>query len=106
MNLNAISGHQEKLNYCLLTSYVMKISGYYCTLGSADHSPTDGVTGDECPQGYYCPQGSEAGTPCPQGYYLNSTRNTVNTSCIVCNPGKKSSPNHNDHKLDSCQYLF
>ena len=66
---------------------IVYIPGYYCTGGASEHSPTDGITGDICPKGHYCPTGSVTGTPCSQGYYLNSTGNSVNSSCIICDPG-------------------
>ena len=62
--------------------------GYYCTGGATTHSPTDGVTGDICPMGYYCPRGSVTGIPCPIGYYLNTTGSSVVSSCIICNKGE------------------
>ena len=43
--------------------------GYYCILGADRPSPTDGVTGDICPTGAYCPPGSNDTTLCPPGTY-------------------------------------
>lgn len=50
-------------------------AGYYCTSGAKQANPTDGVTGNICPKGTYCPRGSDAPENCPIGTYLNSTRN-------------------------------
>ena len=44
-------------------------------------------TGDECPMGAYCPEGSDSPTLCPSGTYLNSTRNTNISACIQCTAG-------------------
>ena len=40
-------------------------SGYYCVSRANTSQPTDGVTGDICPKGRYCPQGISIGIPCP-----------------------------------------
>ena len=63
------------------------LTGYFCTLGAHNSTPTDGVTGDICPVGFYCPENSTAPTACPQGTYLNTTGNSVQSSCIDCVPG-------------------
>ena len=47
--------------------------GYYCVLGADRPSPTDGVTGDICPPGAYCPTGSNDTTLCPPGTYNPTT---------------------------------
>lgn len=36
-------------------------------------APSDGVTGDICPLGYYCPMGSASPLLCPDGTYSNTT---------------------------------
>ena len=50
--------------------------GYYCILGADRPSPTDGVTGDICPTGAYCPPGSNDTTLCPPGTY-NPTQGEI-----------------------------
>lgn len=35
--------------------------------------PSDGVTGDICPMGHYCPLGSTSPVVCPDGTYSNTT---------------------------------
>ena len=35
--------------------------GFYCSQGANNSSPTDGITGDICPQGKYCEAGSAVG---------------------------------------------
>ncbi len=35
--------------------------------------PSDGVTGDICPVGHYCPMGSTSPILCPDGTYSNTT---------------------------------
>ena len=45
-----------------LTSSTSQCSaGYYCDHAADNPSPTDGVTGNVCPQGFYCPPGSSQG---------------------------------------------
>lgn len=70
-------------------------AGYYCIQGAVVASPVDGETGDICPNGTYCPQGSQqpktclpgtyqnlAGQSscynCPEGYFCDSSTGTVN----------------------------
>ncbi len=47
--------------------------GYYCEQGADTPTPTDGVTGDVCPTGAYCPSGSNGSTLCPPGTYNPTT---------------------------------
>jgi len=44
----------------------------------------DGVTGDICPIGSYCPQGSPAPTTCIAGSYTNATGQAT---CLTCPAG-------------------
>ena len=37
------------------------VAGFYCASRANDSSPGDGVTGDVCPLGFYCPAGSGTG---------------------------------------------
>ena len=43
------------------------MEGYYCTLGAETSTPTDGVTGDVCPAGYYCPTSTAVQIACADG---------------------------------------
>lgn len=43
--------------------------GFYCLSGASVAAPIDGVTGNICPKGAYCPVGSNASTLCPPGTY-------------------------------------
>nr|XP_038023610.1 multiple epidermal growth factor-like domains protein 10 isoform X2 [Anas platyrhynchos] len=47
--------------------------GYYCMGRTKTAKPEDGVTGDICPRGHFCPAGSAAPSPCPSGEYSNAT---------------------------------
>lgn len=48
--------------------------GYYCNLTSSTAKPKDGITGNICPKGYYCPLGYPNGPiPCPKGTFANVT---------------------------------
>ena len=49
--------------------------GSYCTLNSSSATPRDGVTGNICPRGKYCPLGTAVPNDCPIGMFLNSTGN-------------------------------
>ncbi|NXV42397.1 WBC30 protein, partial [Uria aalge] len=44
--------------------------GYYCIQGRTKTAkPEDGISGDLCPRGHFCPAGSAAPSPCPTGEY-------------------------------------
>lgn len=49
------------------------LSGYYCTGSAKTAMPEDGITGDLCPRGHFCPAGTAAPSPCPSGEYSNAT---------------------------------
>ncbi|KAJ8035012.1 hypothetical protein HOLleu_22086 [Holothuria leucospilota] len=57
--------------------------GYYCSGKAKSKYPTDGVTGNICPVGFYCPEGSPAPKRCEGGYYTNITGQA---SCFDCPP--------------------
>ena len=58
--------------------------GYYCLGNSSMANPTDGVMGDSCPTGHYCPAGSRIPTPCAAGTFQDSTGEA---SCKTCTEG-------------------
>ena len=62
-------------------------AGYYCLAGASSQKPTDKVTGDICPAGAYCPEGSLNYTLCPPGTYSNETGNTNISNCLSCTEG-------------------
>ena len=59
-------------------------SRYYCAGNATTASPTDGITGDECPVANYCPMGSPQPVPCEPGTY---TITTLNEECLPCTSG-------------------
>ena len=63
--------------------------GFYCLIGSNTTQPVDGSSGDVCPAGYYCPEGTGnyQVSPCPQGSYNNVTGLTHADNCTLCDPG-------------------
>ena len=46
---------------------------YYCAGNATTATPTDGVTGDKCPVGHYCPTGTTVPLPCAAGAFSNVT---------------------------------
>ena len=56
-------------------------AGYYCTSSALSSTPTDGITGDFCPKGHFCPEGTSHPIPCPDGEYSNETHAKM---CRVC----------------------
>lgn len=61
--------------------------GWFCTSGAQVSQPSDGITGDICPQGKYCPRGTEVPKLCPQGTFSNNTGNSHETNCANCTEG-------------------
>ena len=55
--------------------------GFFCTAGANSSTPLDGLTGDVCPMGSFCPGGSPLPIPCPDGSYANHTQAS---SCYIC----------------------
>ena len=62
-------------------------AGFFCRSRASVSAPTDGITGDVCPRGGFCPQGSAIQANCPVGTYGNSTGNRGPEDCITCDPG-------------------
>ncbi|KAM7082943.1 uncharacterized protein J5F26_014046 [Ciconia maguari] len=63
------------------------LAGFYCSGGVSSPTPTDGLLGNTCPKGTYCPMGSAFPQPCPPGYYSNSSGNTGIEDCLLCDAG-------------------
>ncbi|CUE73353.1 membrane-associated protein, putative [Bodo saltans] len=62
--------------------------GYYCSGGAFVLNPTDhNVTGNICPEGYYCLTGTASPTPCPAGTFSNSTGLSAVNQCQNCSSG-------------------
>lgn len=60
--------------------------GYYCVLKSEKVKPDDGTTGDVCPIGFYCPEGTGPDPlQCPPGSF--SSLSGLST-CYECTAGK------------------
>ena len=62
-------------------------AGYYCSGGASVSAPTDGITGDICPTGSYCPIGTGTAELCPPGTFSNTTGNEAEGDCEQCTPG-------------------
>ncbi|XP_031412728.1 zonadhesin-like isoform X3 [Meleagris gallopavo] len=81
----------ERGHYCALTGQASVtgpcLAGFYCSGGSSNPAPTDGLLGDVCPKGTYCPMGTAFPRPCPPGYYSNSSGNTGIEDCLLCDAG-------------------
>ncbi|XP_051895654.1 signal peptide, CUB and EGF-like domain-containing protein 3 [Pristis pectinata] len=50
-------------------------------------APVDGITGDVCTGGGYCPVGSAFPVPCPVGTFSNTTGLRSSEECLPCPPG-------------------
>ncbi|KAF6736840.1 hypothetical protein FQA47_014055 [Oryzias melastigma] len=61
--------------------------GYYCTGGATGARPTDGKTGNICPPGTYCAEGSGEPQLCPPGTYSPVSALTNEASCQPCTAG-------------------
>ena len=60
-------------------------AGYECISGSITPTPMDGVMGQLCPQGYFCPNGLKE--PCPIGSYGHKTGLKSPDECSECPDG-------------------
>ncbi|CAK7320737.1 hypothetical protein VULLAG_LOCUS22832 [Vulpes lagopus] len=81
----------EPGSYCLLPGLVAVSgpcrAGFYCTQAAAVPNPTDGITGDLCPPGHFCPEGSPRPIPCPPGSLQPIPGATSREDCQPCPPG-------------------
>ncbi|KAF8823037.1 PAN domain-containing protein, partial [Cardiosporidium cionae] len=59
------------------------LAGFYCSGGATQHTPRDGITGNICPRGHYCPSNSSFPLRCPRGMYANTEGQSL---CTVCPP--------------------
>ncbi|XP_023933583.1 fibrillin-2 [Lingula anatina] len=63
-------------------------AGHYCVLAASRPDPIDGVTGNICPTGHYCPNGTSVHQPsCPVGTYSNRTGLQTIAECMPCLQG-------------------
>ncbi|OAF66035.1 hypothetical protein A3Q56_06248, partial [Intoshia linei] len=62
-------------------------AGFICNLKSSTPTPIDGITGDYCPQGYYCISGSSNGVGCPTGTFGATVGLTKLEECTDCTEG-------------------
>ena len=56
---------------------------YYCSGQAVYATPNDGISGNICPHGHYCPIGTGVPYPCRDGTYANFTGAEV---CLECPP--------------------
>eukprot|EP00057_Strongylocentrotus_purpuratus_P005060 XP_003730108.1 PREDICTED: uncharacterized protein LOC100892311 [Strongylocentrotus purpuratus] len=56
-------------------------AGFYCVGGADNATPMGGDTGDVCPAGAFCVQGSSYYEPCADGDYMNHTQADA---CYTC----------------------
>ena len=62
-------------------------AGHFCSSGAKTSKPRDGVTGDICPPGSFCPEGSVAPRLCPSGTFSNTSGLVNSSQCSPCSPG-------------------
>lgn len=58
--------------------------GYYCLGGAWIPDPIDNVTGNICPQHYFCKGGADRPSQCDIGHHAN---NTGMSDCELCMAG-------------------
>jgi len=81
--------------FCLTSSGVPDgdcFAGYYCRQGSSTPAPTgqtnvDGIVGDICPPGRYCPNGTITPVLCPAGTFTAASGNRRLQDCTNCTAG-------------------
>lgn len=61
-------------------------AGSYCTISATTATPTDGTTGNTCPQGHYClsTTAQPYPIPCPLGTYNSLTGKALLADCLTC----------------------
>ncbi|EDV28435.1 uncharacterized protein TRIADDRAFT_51343 [Trichoplax adhaerens] len=78
--------------YCptngLDSPYAQCQAGFYCINASTTAAPTDGITGNRCPTGHYCPKGSSWPIKCPASSYNPTVENYNQSACLRCLPGR------------------
>ena len=57
---------------------------YFCSGNASVASPVDGVSGNKCPVGHYCPEGTAQPILCPPGTYTDTE---LNEACLACTAG-------------------
>ena len=60
---------------------------YYCRQSADSGTPDQGYDADECPAGFYCPEGTEEPHKCPTGTYSDNVRLEDVSQCLNCTPG-------------------
>lgn len=63
-------------------------TGYFCSLGSSEPSPTSRPYGNVCPVGHFCPEGGGSPRPCPVGSFLPESGASALSQCHPCPPGQ------------------
>ncbi|XP_071497018.1 uncharacterized protein [Diadema antillarum] len=77
-------GGEVCAGYALTEPSGLCAAGYFCLGRALTQYPTDGTTGNVCPVGHYCPEGSPAALRCPDGFYNNITGRA---ECFTCPAG-------------------
>ena len=62
-------------------------AGFYCKRGAKYQNPIDGISGDKCPKGRFCPQGADGPQNCDPGTFTPFEGATQKTDCTECYPG-------------------
>lgn len=70
------------INIILVVEFCSCFCRFYCVEGAVTSTPTDGITGGPCPEGFYCPEGSVQPVPCNPGTYVAVTHATQCDSCV------------------------
>ncbi|KAK2153849.1 hypothetical protein LSH36_283g03025, partial [Paralvinella palmiformis] len=77
--------------YCdqqALTAYSkLCTEGYYCRQYASSATPSQGQDADQCPAGFYCPEGTAEPLKCPLGTYSSNVMLISETQCLNCTPG-------------------
>ena len=62
-------------------------AGFYCTLKATSPGPIDGVLGNKCDPGHFCPNATGTPVPCPVGTMLDAEGAQAESDCLPCSPG-------------------
>ena len=78
---------------------IINVTRFVCYGGASTGEPTDGATGEVCPRGFYCTEGSEVPSSCEPGFYGPELQMLA---CDLCPPGFVC-PRHNMTAPEKCE---
>ncbi len=63
---------------------------FFCRRSAIEGTPDQGEDANECPVGYFCPEGTAEPEQCPPGTYSDQVMLASEDECTNCTKGKVS----------------